>query len=242
MFWRKFWVRKEEWLSILISNECSESLHVNWAEILEGYKAIAVPSEEDKKSKRSLYAQLEAVADMKFTYVATCQNYGNQKRQGDRRATDILNLMVKYVFHPSEYILSTWNLLALALLQFWISFFFLFSNPSLRVAYIDEVEEREGSKIQKVYYSVLVKAVDNLDQVIIFYFNTESITIVNIIIKSWYFSLVFSLKEIYRIKLPGSAKIGEGKPENQNHAIVFTRGEALQTIDMNQVDLCCYFS
>ncbi|KAK1403845.1 1,3-beta-glucan synthase [Heracleum sosnowskyi] len=141
-------------------------------EILEGYKAITVPSEEDKKSKRSLYAQLEAVADMKFTYVATCQNYGNQKRQGDRRATDILNLMV--------------------------------NNPSLRVAYIDEVEEREGSKIQKVYYSVLVKAVDNLDQ------------------------------EIYRIKLPGSAKIGEGKPENQNHAIVFTRGEALQTIDMNQ--------
>ncbi|XP_062096562.1 callose synthase 5 [Humulus lupulus] len=144
----------------------------NESEILGGYKAITVPSEEDKKSQRSLYAQLEAVADMKFTYIATCQNYGNQKRSGDRRATDILNLMV--------------------------------NNPSLRVAYIDEVEENEGGKVHKVYYSVLVKAVDNLDQ------------------------------EIYRIKLPGSAKIGEGKPENQNHAIIFTRGEALQTIDMNQ--------
>ncbi|KAJ7957014.1 Callose synthase [Quillaja saponaria] len=144
----------------------------NEAEILEGYKAVTVPSDEDKKSQRSLYAQLEAVADMKFTYVATCQNYGNQKRSGDRRATDILNLMV--------------------------------NNPSLRVAYIDEVEEREGGKVYKVYYSVLIKAVDNLDQ------------------------------EIYRIKLPGPAKIGEGKPENQNHAIIFTRGEALQTIDMNQ--------
>ncbi|RAL39881.1 hypothetical protein DM860_013082 [Cuscuta australis] len=142
-------------------------------EILGGYKAVTVPSEEDKKSQRSLHASLEAVADMKFTYVATCQNYGNQKRSGDRRATDILNLLV--------------------------------NNPSLRVAYIDEVEERVGGKIQKVYYSVLVKAVDNLDQV-----------------------------EIYRIKLPGSAKIGEGKPENQNHAIIFSRGEALQTIDMNQ--------
>ncbi|OVA15866.1 Glycosyl transferase [Macleaya cordata] len=142
------------------------------SEILEGYKAVTVPSEEEKKSQRSLYAQLEAVADMKFTYVATCQNYGNQKRSGDRRATDILNLMV--------------------------------NNPSLRVAYIDEVEESEGGRVQKVYYSVLIKAVDNLDQ------------------------------EIYRIKLPGSAKIGEGKPENQNHAIIFTRGEALQTIDMNQ--------
>lgn len=41
------------------------------------------------------------------------------------------------------------------------------SNPGLRVAYIDEVEEREGPKSQKVYYSVLVKAVDNLDQVIL---------------------------------------------------------------------------
>ncbi|KAG5067213.1 hypothetical protein JHK86_010944 [Glycine max] len=144
----------------------------NEQEILDGYKAVTVPSEEDKKSHRSLYASLEAVADMKFTYVATCQNYGNQKRSGDRRATDILNLMV--------------------------------NNPSLRVAYIDEIEEREGGKVQKVYYSVLVKAVDNLDQ------------------------------EIFRIKLPGPAKIGEGKPENQNHAIIFTRGEALQTIDMNQ--------
>ncbi|XP_050894734.1 callose synthase 5 [Lathyrus oleraceus] len=141
-------------------------------EILNGYKAITLPSEEDKKSQRSLYANLEAMADMKFTYVATCQNYGNQKRSGDRRATDILNLMV--------------------------------NNPSLRVAYIDEVEEREGGKVQKVYYSVLIKAVDNRDQ------------------------------EIFRIKLPGQAKVGEGKPENQNHALIFTRGEALQTIDMNQ--------
>jgi hypothetical protein len=35
------------------------------------------------------------------------------------------------------------------------------------VAYIDEVEERESGKVQKVYYSVLVKAVDYLDQVIV---------------------------------------------------------------------------
>nr|XP_043619283.1 callose synthase 11-like [Erigeron canadensis] len=41
-------------------------------------------------------------------------------------------------------------------------------------------------------------------------------------------------EEIYRIKLPGPMKLGEGKPENQNHAIIFTRGDALQTIDMNQ--------
>ncbi|KAL0398593.1 UNVERIFIED_CONTAM: Callose synthase 11 [Sesamum radiatum] len=40
--------------------------------------------------------------------------------------------------------------------------------------------------------------------------------------------------EIYRIKLPGPLKLGEGKPENQNHAVIFTRGDALQAIDMNQ--------
>ncbi|KAL8529534.1 hypothetical protein ACS0TY_006819 [Phlomoides rotata] len=58
-------------------------------EILEGYNSIIEPSDEDRKSQRSTYTQLEVVADMKFTYVATCQIYGNQKRSGDMRATDI---------------------------------------------------------------------------------------------------------------------------------------------------------
>ncbi|CAM9896503.1 unnamed protein product, partial [Choristocarpus tenellus] len=38
----------------------------------------------------------------------------------------------------------------------------------------------------------------------------------------------------YRVKLPGKIVVGEGKPSNQNHAIIFTRGEAIQAIDMNQ--------
>jgi len=53
-----------------------------------------------------------------------------------------------------------------------------------------------------------------------------------------YFSLhlfIFLSQEIYSVKLPGNPKLGEGKPENQNHAIIFTRGNAVQTIDMNQV-------
>ncbi|KAM7503052.1 hypothetical protein LguiB_001956 [Lonicera macranthoides] len=80
-----------------------------------------------------------------------------------------------------------------------------FRHSSLRVAYIDEGEEKIDGKSEKVFYSVLVKGGDKLDE------------------------------EIYRIKLPGPpTQIGEGKPENQNHAIIFTRGEALQTIDMNQ--------
>ncbi|KAF0701108.1 Aste57867_8405 [Aphanomyces stellatus] len=40
--------------------------------------------------------------------------------------------------------------------------------------------------------------------------------------------------EVYRVELPGDPIIGEGKPENQNQAIIFTRGEWLQCIDMNQ--------
>lgn len=40
--------------------------------------------------------------------------------------------------------------------------------------------------------------------------------------------------EIYRVRLPGNPILGEGKPENQNHAMIFTRGEFVQTIDMNQ--------
>ena len=42
------------------------------------------------------------------------------------------------------------------------------------------------------------------------------------------------LFQVYGVKLPGRPLLGEGKPENQNHAIVFTRGELLQAIDMNQ--------
>jgi callose synthase len=108
---------------------------------------------------------------MKFTYVVTCQIYGNQKAKKDARADDILYLMK--------------------------------NNEALRVAYIDE---RHIGVDQVEHYSVLVKYDQQLGREV----------------------------EIYRIRLPGPVKIGEGKPENQNHAIIFTRGDAVQTIDMNQ--------
>ncbi|KAF0714663.1 Aste57867_3763 [Aphanomyces stellatus] len=40
--------------------------------------------------------------------------------------------------------------------------------------------------------------------------------------------------EVYRVELPGDPILGEGKPENQNHAVIFSRGELIQCIDMNQ--------
>jgi len=66
-------------------------------------------------------------------------------------------------------------------------------------------EQRVGRSGAVAFYSCLVKAGENGDPA-----------------------------EVYRVRLPGDPVIGEGKPENQNHAIVFTRGECLQTIDMNQ--------
>ncbi|KAK4362562.1 hypothetical protein RND71_017803 [Anisodus tanguticus] len=121
-----------------------------------------------------LSREARAQADLKFTYVISCQIYGQQKQRKAPEATDIGLLLRR--------------------------------NEALRVAFI-HVEEIAGDdgKVSKEFYSKLVKAdAHGKDQ------------------------------EIYSIKLPGDPKVGEGKPENQNHAIVFTRGEAVQTIDMNQ--------
>ncbi|KAI3921858.1 hypothetical protein MKX01_005547 [Papaver californicum] len=142
--------------------------------IFGGYRTVNIDHHDDEMA---FAARSQAVADMKFTYVVSCQVYGAQKKSSELRDRscyqNILNLMIMY--------------------------------PSLRVAYIDDREEMLNGKSERVYYSVLVKGGEKLDE------------------------------EIYRIKLPGPpTDIGEGKPENQNHAIIFTRGEALQTIDMNQ--------
>ena len=41
-------------------------------------------------------------------------------------------------------------------------------------------------------------------------------------------------KAKFRIELPGNPILGDGKSDNQNHAIIFYRGEYLQLIDANQ--------
>ncbi|KAJ0392058.1 hypothetical protein P43SY_009894 [Pythium insidiosum] len=66
------------------------------------------------------------------------------------------------------------------------------------------VHEEAESENVKRYYAVLVKAENN------------------------------EIVDVYRYELPGNPILGEGKPENQNVALPFTRGEYLQTIDMNQ--------
>ncbi|THG01315.1 hypothetical protein TEA_002807 [Camellia sinensis var. sinensis] len=58
-------------------------------DILQGYDAI------DRRND-TLSAQLDALADMKFTYVISCQMFGSQKSAGDPQAQDILDLMIRY--------------------------------------------------------------------------------------------------------------------------------------------------
>jgi len=69
------------------------------AELVDGYKVLTEATPEQKKSQRSTWSQLQAIADMKFTYVAACQMYGEQKRRGHHSATEILKLMLKYFFY-----------------------------------------------------------------------------------------------------------------------------------------------
>lgn len=82
---------------------CAKSIFafVTWlkipSDLMEGYKAVELNSEDKSNGERSLWAQCQAVADMKFTYVVSCQLYGIHKRSGDARAQDILRLMTTYV-------------------------------------------------------------------------------------------------------------------------------------------------
>lgn len=56
------------------------------SDILKGYDAV-------EKRNMTLAAQLDALADLKFTYVITCQMFGSQKSSGHPHAQDILELM-----------------------------------------------------------------------------------------------------------------------------------------------------
>ncbi|KAJ4776824.1 glucan synthase-like 10 [Rhynchospora pubera] len=121
-----------------------------------------------------LNVEARAQADLKFTYVVSCQIYGTQRQNKASQAIDIALLLQR--------------------------------NEGLRVAFIhEETAILPDGTVSKEYYSKLVKA-----------------------------NIHGKYQEIFSIKLPGNPKLGEGKPENQNHAIIFTRGEAIQTIDMNQ--------
>ncbi|PON48805.1 Glycosyl transferase [Parasponia andersonii] len=86
-----------------------------------------------------LSPEARAQADLKFTYVVTCQIYGKQKEEQKPEAADIALLMQR--------------------------------NEALRVAFIDEVETLKDGKVQKEFYSKLVKGdINGKDKVGCLYF------------------------------------------------------------------------
>lgn len=66
-------------------------------DLMKGYKAAELESKENPHTERSLWTQCQSLADMKFAYVVSCQQYGIHKRSGDPRAKEILKLMTKFV-------------------------------------------------------------------------------------------------------------------------------------------------
>lgn len=78
--------------------------------------------------------------------------------------------------------------------------------PQLKVAYLEEEPSADGKHI--TYYSTLLD-LEHKDE-------------------------SGSYLKKYRIRLSGNPILGDGKSDNQNHALVFTRGEYIQVIDANQ--------
>ncbi|EGW34545.1 glucan synthase [Spathaspora passalidarum NRRL Y-27907] len=85
--------------------------------------------------------------------------------------------------------------------------FLLRAYPELQICYLDEVVDDVTGEI--VYYSALV------DGSCAILANGER-------------------EPKYRIKLSGNPILGDGKSDNQNHSLIFCRGEYIQLVDANQ--------
>ncbi|KIL69738.1 glycosyltransferase family 48 protein [Amanita muscaria Koide BX008] len=86
--------------------------------------------------------------------------------------------------------------------------FLLRAYPDLQIAYLDE--EPGTKKGETKIFSVLIDGHSELDE------------------------KTGKRKPKFRVELPGNPILGDGKSDNQNHAMIFYRGEYLQLIDANQ--------
>ncbi|KAF9938898.1 1,3-beta-D-glucan synthase [Mortierella alpina] len=86
--------------------------------------------------------------------------------------------------------------------------FLLRAYPQLQIAYLDErPSEVEGE--EAVVYSILIDG------------SCEMLA-------------DGKRRPKFRIRLPGNPILGDGKSDNQNHSLIFTRGEYVQLVDANQ--------
>ncbi|CDO68303.1 Glycosyltransferase Family 48 protein [Trametes cinnabarina] len=86
--------------------------------------------------------------------------------------------------------------------------FLLRAYPDLQIAYLDEEPGPQGGDPR--LFSVLIDGHSEIDE------------------------RTGKRKPKFRVELPGNPILGDGKSDNQNHAIIFYRGEYLQLIDANQ--------
>eukprot|EP00466_Bigelowiella_natans_P015383 jgi/Bigna1/89334/estExt_fgenesh1_pg.C_470088 len=189
---------------------------------LSSNQANSPNSDEKTTSSAHRTPSSDVLACLKYQYVVSCQVYGRQKEENDPKAKDIEFLLHKF--------------------------------PNLRVAYIDnKKEEGKGGELKSKYYSCLIKAAprkdaatDDLSSPMMSEEKPTSTRSSSTIARKnaeaddeWNDDGddgqgSGGIETVYRVELPGNPIIGEGKPENQNHAIIFTRGEFVQAIDMNQ--------
>lgn len=87
--------------------------------------------------------------------------------------------------------------------------FLLRAYPDLQIAYLDEEAPKQKGGEPRLF-SALIDGHSEVDE------------------------KTGRRKPKFRIELPGNPILGDGKSDNQNHAIVFYRGEYLQLIDANQ--------
>jgi 1,3-beta-glucan synthase len=85
--------------------------------------------------------------------------------------------------------------------------FLLRAYPDLQIAYLDEEPDQKG---ESRLFSTLIDGHSELDE------------------------KTGKRKPKFRVELPGNPILGDGKSDNQNHAIIFYRGEYVQLIDANQ--------
>ena len=70
-------------------------------DIFKGYEAV-LDTKSDDKELAQLHTRIQAIADMKLTYVVSCQEDEFHKRTGESRANDNISLSLILLLEVSS--------------------------------------------------------------------------------------------------------------------------------------------